>query len=512
LDGKAPTVHTHTISQVTGLQTALDGKAALVHTHVIGDVTGLQTALDGKAALVHTHVIGDVTGLQTALDGKANIADALPFEDYEDSTFETSVVNNIGDTARYVLVETAPQNKNLFLASSATTDGTRPAYRAITTADLPANTIPKQALTAGQKELPAGFSFSRFEIGSYETLGTANVGGAFGGMCSQEVTFDVRELGQGTGGTPPFEKAQFVRFLLCDASATSGNRDYVSFSNVFIGNFSRFVSATLGTQNTNAIVPKSVKKTDRGFVIGGRNSGGTPTTDVFEIGYATKTARASMPAARDNAGGCILGNFIYIFASVPNTALLRYNITTNTWETLGTNTPNTGATYNCVSAAPISETECYILFSVSQKGTITFSESTYVAIYRFNSVTNTFTRLSQEGGGNARGTEFSFTNCNAAEYVGGVLMCGLRKLPATDTIGVTTVTNYGEYLLWAWNEFSGINTYIPAWYDATAIGANEQGSALFWHDGFLYESFGTRNGGIPIVAIVRRKFDVILKN
>jgi hypothetical protein len=64
--------HTHSISDVTGLQTALDGKASSSHTHSISDVTGLQTALDGKAASSHTHSISEVTGLQTALDGKAS--------------------------------------------------------------------------------------------------------------------------------------------------------------------------------------------------------------------------------------------------------------------------------------------------------------------------------------------------------------------------------------------------------------------------------------------------------
>jgi hypothetical protein len=78
----APSAHTHLISEITGLQTALDGKqaagsyAAAVHSHVIGDVTGLQAALDGKqaagsyAAASHTHAIAEVTGLQAALDGK----------------------------------------------------------------------------------------------------------------------------------------------------------------------------------------------------------------------------------------------------------------------------------------------------------------------------------------------------------------------------------------------------------------------------------------------------------
>jgi len=72
-----PSSHTHSISNVTGLQSALDGKqaagsyAASSHTHAISDVTDLQRALDGKAASSHTHAISDVTGLQTALDGKA---------------------------------------------------------------------------------------------------------------------------------------------------------------------------------------------------------------------------------------------------------------------------------------------------------------------------------------------------------------------------------------------------------------------------------------------------------
>ena len=82
LDGKqaagsyAASSHTHAISEVTGLQTALDGKQAAgsyadaSHSHAISDVTGLQTALDGKAASSHSHAISDVTGLQTALDGK----------------------------------------------------------------------------------------------------------------------------------------------------------------------------------------------------------------------------------------------------------------------------------------------------------------------------------------------------------------------------------------------------------------------------------------------------------
>lgn len=72
----AAAVHTHSIADVTGLQTELDGKqaagsyAAATHSHAISDVTGLQTALDGKAAVSHAHAWADITsGTPTTLAG-----------------------------------------------------------------------------------------------------------------------------------------------------------------------------------------------------------------------------------------------------------------------------------------------------------------------------------------------------------------------------------------------------------------------------------------------------------
>lgn len=65
-----PSSHTHSISDVTSLQTTLDGKASTSHSHIIGDVTGLQTALDGKASSTHTHTQSDITNLTTDLAGK----------------------------------------------------------------------------------------------------------------------------------------------------------------------------------------------------------------------------------------------------------------------------------------------------------------------------------------------------------------------------------------------------------------------------------------------------------
>ena len=115
-----PSAHTHTKSQITdfpsslknptslsiqlngGTATTYDGStaksinitpagigaAASSHTHTIANVTGLQTALDGKAAsghnhdtvyskLNHTHTIANVTNLQTTLDSKVNNAPTL---------------------------------------------------------------------------------------------------------------------------------------------------------------------------------------------------------------------------------------------------------------------------------------------------------------------------------------------------------------------------------------------------------------------------------------------------
>ena len=46
---KANKSHTHTTSQISGLDTALNGKANASHTHTTSQVSGLDAALDGKA-------------------------------------------------------------------------------------------------------------------------------------------------------------------------------------------------------------------------------------------------------------------------------------------------------------------------------------------------------------------------------------------------------------------------------------------------------------------------------
>jgi hypothetical protein len=57
--------------QLLTFHNALQTQVNAIDTNIsISDVSGLQTALDGKASASHTHTISNVTGLQSALDGK----------------------------------------------------------------------------------------------------------------------------------------------------------------------------------------------------------------------------------------------------------------------------------------------------------------------------------------------------------------------------------------------------------------------------------------------------------
>lgn len=72
--------HSHSIANVTGLQTALDGKSATSHTHDDRYYTEaeINTKLAGKANTSHTHGSGDITSLDASkLTGTISI-DRLP--------------------------------------------------------------------------------------------------------------------------------------------------------------------------------------------------------------------------------------------------------------------------------------------------------------------------------------------------------------------------------------------------------------------------------------------------
>jgi hypothetical protein len=119
-NGKANTVHTHAISDVTNLQTTLDSKAAKVHTHTISDVTNLQTTLDNKAAKVHTHSASDVGNLDAWFETKfqqALLTKVYPIGAYYISHVNTNPATLFGGTWTQIT------NRFLYCANSAGTTG-----------------------------------------------------------------------------------------------------------------------------------------------------------------------------------------------------------------------------------------------------------------------------------------------------------------------------------------------------------------------------------------------------
>ena len=90
-------------------------KANLEHTHEITDVDGLQTALDGKANATHTHTTAQVEGLDTALAGKANKATTLEGYGITDAYTTTQTDSKIAeaiaaaDHLKRAIVESLPE-------------------------------------------------------------------------------------------------------------------------------------------------------------------------------------------------------------------------------------------------------------------------------------------------------------------------------------------------------------------------------------------------------------------
>lgn len=93
--GAAPTVHTHTVAQVTGLQGLLDGKQPA------GSYATTQNLSDGlatKANLVHTHTTAQVVGLDDTLAGLATTAALTAGLATKANTVHTHTASQISDS------------------------------------------------------------------------------------------------------------------------------------------------------------------------------------------------------------------------------------------------------------------------------------------------------------------------------------------------------------------------------------------------------------------------------
>lgn len=80
-----PSAHTHPISDVTSLQTALDGKQDVVSgvssteiSYLDGVTSAIQTQINGKANTSHTHALADLTAFNVSspLNGQALVYNA----------------------------------------------------------------------------------------------------------------------------------------------------------------------------------------------------------------------------------------------------------------------------------------------------------------------------------------------------------------------------------------------------------------------------------------------------
>lgn len=85
--------HTHEISDITGLSTALSGKSDVGHGHAISDVTGLSTSLAGKADVAHSHAISDINELHDLEVGSAYKFTPTITGVPSNGTFEIDTVN-----------------------------------------------------------------------------------------------------------------------------------------------------------------------------------------------------------------------------------------------------------------------------------------------------------------------------------------------------------------------------------------------------------------------------------
>ena len=121
-----PSTHSHSIAQVTSLQTTLDGKASSVHTHSIGNISGLQTILDdlqssiaaleaGGGIPTPTEIIAGVAIGQAGAAGTIYngyvLADGDDFDDMTAADFltPTSATGAYMTTRHYGIQSTSPR-------------------------------------------------------------------------------------------------------------------------------------------------------------------------------------------------------------------------------------------------------------------------------------------------------------------------------------------------------------------------------------------------------------------
>lgn len=190
------TAPVQSVAGKTGVVTLVKADVGLTQVDNTADVdkpisSATQTALDGKASLVHTHAISDVTGLQTALDGKQPVGSYATTTDLSDGlatkaavvhTHTSDQITDATATGRTLLTaaDAATARSAIGAGSSSLTLGTTSTtakagnYAPASTDITDATTIGKSLLTASDAptaRTAIGAGTSNLAIGT--TAGTA---------------------------------------------------------------------------------------------------------------------------------------------------------------------------------------------------------------------------------------------------------------------------------------------------------------------------------------------------
>jgi len=122
INEKADLVHSHEISGISGLQDILNRKSGITHVHSLGGVTGLQNALDSKAELVHSHEISDIDDLQYELDRKqVSLVSGVNIKTIDNQSLLGSGNIEVG-TKDYEALQNRPQISGIVLSGNKSLD------------------------------------------------------------------------------------------------------------------------------------------------------------------------------------------------------------------------------------------------------------------------------------------------------------------------------------------------------------------------------------------------------
>ena len=199
---KAPIVHSHSLSDISGLQTALDGKAATSHTHAISTVTGLQTALDAKAGSSHTHTADAITDFATAtatvigdrLQPGTNVN--IDFDEATGITTISSTGGGAGGTPSSTVETVAGRTGNVVLGAGDITSGI------FNTSRIPSLDTAK--ITTGTFDIariPTGTSGTTVALGNHSHTGYAASTHSHSASDIAGGTFDIARIPTGTSST-----------------------------------------------------------------------------------------------------------------------------------------------------------------------------------------------------------------------------------------------------------------------------------------------------------------------